>query len=84
MLPMAALSSRTLVDDETAKLALREFFSAVYEQDGPSELVRMFDSFYVQCHGLYPPSPRDWSDQTPDGGLHAKPGVAAKSATNGL
>jgi hypothetical protein len=81
MNPLASciLSSRDPVSDEVAAFALGEFFQAVLEMDGPSELRRIYAAFYLQSHGELPAI--DWSDNTGDGSLKVKPGAMA--ATNG-
>lgn len=75
------LSTPEPVDDETAKLALRNFFEAVLQADGETELRRLYESFYLQAHGVRPPLPKSWADDSPDGVLKAKPG--ANAASNG-
>ncbi len=80
---MDALSSRDPVDDETAAAALADFFRAVYELDGPVELLRMFASFYWECHKEFPGPPADFADDTPDGNLKVDPEAKTKKATNG-
>lgn len=37
------------------------------QADGPIELRRMYESFYMKFHGVHPPAPTDWSDKEPDG-----------------
>jgi hypothetical protein len=45
------LADRTRVaTDEEAKAALQEFFNAVCENDGPAELQRIFECFWLQAH----------------------------------
>lgn len=80
---MDALSSREPVDDETAAAALQEFFRAVFELDGPKELLRMYDSFYMQCHGEAPSLPKEWADDTPNGNLRVGPDGKVSAAKNG-
>lgn len=76
------LLSREEVDDETAKLALRNFFEAVLQSDGPVELRRLHEAFYRKFHGVPPPGPADWSDKEPDGNRKVSP-PGAKAAGNG-
>ncbi len=76
------LSSAEPVDDETAKLALRNFFEAVLQADGQVELRRMYESFYMKCHGTHPPVDKDWADKEPDGNRKITP-PGAIAASNG-
>lgn len=77
---MNALSSHEQASEQEARKALREFLALIYEIDGPNELRRMYECFYVQAHQEFPP--HDFADRTGDGTLNAGPGV--KAATNGL
>lgn len=77
------LQSAEPVDDETAKLALRNFFEAVLEADGQRELRRMYEAFYEKFHGPKPVLPYDWSDKEDDGNRKVRPpgAIAARNGT---
>lgn len=77
------LSKPEPVDDETAKLALRNFFEAVLQADGQKELRRLYEAFYEKFHGTKPVLPADWSDKEDDGNRKVKPPGAALAASNG-
>ncbi len=77
------LASPEPADDATAKLALRNFFEAVLQADGHAELRRMYESFYMQAHGVHAPGAKDWSDKEPDGNRKMTPPGAVMSAKNG-
>ncbi len=74
---MGILGSSDVATDENARLALREFLSAVYEVDGPSEVRRLAEVFSCKLHIEYPV--RDFVDNTPDGNLSV-PTPLAKTA----
>lgn len=75
---MDALSSPAPVDDETAKVALWEFFQELAAHN-PGDLKRVFQAF-LDSHRDPVPA-KDWADRTPDGNLSAGP--VAISETNG-
>ena len=75
---MDTLESHEPAGDEEAKIALREFFSAVHALYGQRELLRIYESFYFQAHQTFPPVQADWSDKTGDGDLKVNNPMAAR------
>lgn len=76
---MGALNSPELADDESARVALREFFEEL-RTEGGTEFSRVLRAF-VDSHQPNAPAEIDWSDDTPDGSRIAP--SRSRGATNG-
>lgn len=74
------LTSYVAVNDETARTALRDFFAAVLEADGPSEIRRLAQVFGCQIETA---PGRDWADNSGDGALKVDTPGMAMAAVNG-
>ncbi len=78
---ISALASLKSVSDEVATAALREFFRAVLELDGPAELRRLYAAFYLQAHGSVKSSSVDWADTEGDGTRKVAPPLACSAGS---